>query len=216
MNYAHNRNNRNIRLTKIQMTWTHPNAIIQWTMWIFEEEKNAERYVFGKTNCTRRRTLTPLASSFPFVLIFSSCSGTKVLNGVTGILRSGRATAIMGPSGCGKTTFLTTLAGRATYGKTIGKVEINGALDSLLKYPKLVGFVPQDDVMHRDCTVEENLLFSARTRLPSTLSCAEQRQFVEDTLELLGLSDLRHSVIGDEVSFSASLFLILSLCLLAL
>ncbi len=32
---------------------------------------------------------------------------------------------------------------------------INGVEDSLLKYPKLVGFVPQEDIMHRDCTVEE-------------------------------------------------------------
>lgn len=110
---------------------------------------------------------------------------------------------------------LTTLAGRATYGTTVGTIEINGAPDSLLKYPKLVGFVPQEDVMHRDCTVEEvfffiseslkhwskatqNLLFSARTRLPAKMSFAEQRAFVDEVIELLGLSELRNSVIGDE------------------
>ncbi len=54
-----------------------------------------------------------------------------------------------------QTTFLTTLAGRASYGTQEGHIMINGVEDSLLKYPKLVGFVPQEDVMHRDCTVEE-------------------------------------------------------------
>lgn len=118
---------------------------------------------------------------------------------------------------------LTTLAGRATYGNTVGTIEINGVPDSLLKYPKLVGFVPQEDVMHRDCTVEEvfaflilmnishiryskfflssfvqNLLFSARTRLPAKMSFAEQRAFVDQVIQLLGLSELRNSVIGDE------------------
>ncbi len=73
----------------------------------------------------------------------------RVLDGVTGTLRSGRTCAVMGPSGCGKTTFLTALAGRATYGSLVGRIEINGAEDSLLKYPKLVAFVPQEDVMHR-------------------------------------------------------------------
>src|SRR5689334_9125976 len=105
-----------------------------------------------------------------------------VLNGVTGMLRSARTTAVMGPSGSGKTTFLTTLAGRAQYGETVGEIQINGKKDSLLKYPKLVGFVPQEDVMHRDCTVEENLLFSAYTRLPASMSLAEKRKIVDSVI----------------------------------
>lgn len=50
---------------------------------------------------------------------------------------------------------MSTLAGRASYGRTLGQITLNGTVDSLLKYPKLVGFVPQEDVMHRDCTVLE-------------------------------------------------------------
>ncbi len=50
---------------------------------------------------------------------------------------------------------MSTLAGRASYGRTLGQIMLNGSADSLLKYPKLVGFVPQEDVMHRDCTVLE-------------------------------------------------------------
>ena len=35
--------------------------------------------------------------------------------------RHGRVTAVMGPSGAGKSTFVTTLAGKATYGVPTGK-----------------------------------------------------------------------------------------------
>lgn len=54
-----------------------------------------------------------------------------------------------------QTTFLTTLAGRASYGTMEGKIYLNGKEDNLARYPKLVGFVPQEDVMHRNLTVEE-------------------------------------------------------------
>ncbi|PRP79390.1 abc transporter family protein [Planoprotostelium fungivorum] len=121
--------------------------------------------------------------------------GHKVLDNVSGIINHGRTTAVMGPSGSGKTTFLTTLSGRAEYGHMTGKIYLNGKIDSLKKYPKLVGFVPQEDIMHRDLTVEENLRFSAATRLPKTTTTAQLDGVVEYTMELLGLSEIRHSLI---------------------
>ncbi len=42
-------------------------------------------------------------------------SKTQVLQGATGELNAGNVCAIMGPSGAGKTSFMSTLAGRATY-----------------------------------------------------------------------------------------------------
>ncbi len=53
-------------------------------------------------------------------------------------------TAVMGPSGAGKSTFVTTLAGKATYGEQTGKIYLNGVEDSLTRYKSLVGFVPQE------------------------------------------------------------------------
>ena len=69
------------------------------------------------------------------------------MKGVSGAIRHGRVTAVMGPSGAGKSTFLTTLAGKATYGRQTGVILINGNEVPLSKYSKLVGFVPQEDVM---------------------------------------------------------------------
>lgn len=66
----------------------------------------------------------------------------------------------MGPSGSGKTSFLTTLVGKAYYGVVSGSVSINGQTGWLTdpQYKHLVGFVPQEDVMMRDLTVEENIV----------------------------------------------------------
>lgn len=83
----------------------------------------------------------------------------QVLHGVTGELKPGRVVAVMGPSGGGKSSFLTTLAGKASYGVVSGSVFINGEQGWLTdpRYKHLVGFVPQDDIMLRDLTVEENI-----------------------------------------------------------
>ena len=91
-------------------------------------------------------------------------SGKKILCNVTGKLSPGRVTAIMGPSGAGKTTFLNGLAGKSTNTRTTGQVLINGKPGSMYSYKRIIGFVPQDDIVHGSLTVEENLWFSASYR----------------------------------------------------
>lgn len=89
----------------------------------------------------------------------------KVLAGVTGEIKHGRVTAVMGPSGAGKTTFLTTLAGKAYYGAQTGKILINGQESKIQHFRKLLGFVPQEDIMLRTLTVKGNDWFVASSHL---------------------------------------------------
>jgi ABC-type multidrug transport system fused ATPase/permease subunit len=84
----------------------------------------------------------------------------KLLQCVTGKLSPGRVTAIMGPSGAGKTTFLNAVLGKTSGYKKDGLVLINGKPGSMQSYKKIIGFVPQDDIVHGNLTVEENLWFS--------------------------------------------------------
>ena len=125
-------------------------------------------------------------------------SGKSVLKGVTGEIMHGKVTAVMGPSGAGKSTFMTTLAGKAYYGDQTGTVLINGVNESLSKYKRIVGFVPQEDIMMRDMTVKENLQYSGNIRLSSKYNAVEKRRKIRKCIDLLDLREIRHSRIGDE------------------
>ena len=91
-------------------------------------------------------------------------SKKKLLRSVTGKLMAGRVAAVMGPSGAGKTTFLSAIAGKATGCQTTGMILINGKTEPIRSYKRIIGFVPQDDIVHGNLTVQENLWFNARCR----------------------------------------------------
>ncbi|KAK4800037.1 hypothetical protein SAY86_025402 [Trapa natans] len=119
-----------------------------------------------------------------------------LLRCVTGTLKPGRITAVMGPSGAGKTSFLSALAGKAVGCSTTGLILINGKKESIHSYKKIVGFVPQDDIVHGNLTVEENLWFSAKCRLAASMPKAEKVVVVERVIESLGLQSVRDSLVG--------------------
>lgn len=104
--------------------------------------------------------------------------------------------ALMGPSGAGKTTLLMTLNGYLP--PTSGQVRINGD-DLYAVYDALrgvIGYVPQDDIVHPELTVFEAVKYSARFRLPNDYSEAEINQRVEQTLKDLGLEAVQNLQIG--------------------
>lgn len=82
-------------------------------------------------------------------------------------------------------------------GKSSGKLLINGQLETIQNYSDLVGFVPQDDIMHGTFTVKETLRMYAALRLPRTMSAAQRLLVVMDVLKVLDLTRVQHSIIGD-------------------
>ncbi|KAI8805365.1 P-loop containing nucleoside triphosphate hydrolase protein [Cladochytrium replicatum] len=118
------------------------------------------------------------------------------MKNVSGTLASGRLCAIMGPSGAGKSTFISLLTGKAK--RTTGNVLINGKHDELSHYKKLIGFVPQEDVMLRELTVRQILMHSALMRLPTQMSYKQKKNTVLETISFLGLQGVMDSAIGDE------------------
>ncbi|MED6207119.1 putative white-brown complex protein 30 [Stylosanthes scabra] len=119
-----------------------------------------------------------------------------VLRCVTGKLSPCRVSAVMGPSGAGKTTFLSALAGKVRGCTMTGSILINGKHESIHCYQKIIGFVPQDDIVHGNLTVEENLRFSARCRLPADMAKADKVLIIERVIETLGLQAIRDSLVG--------------------
>ncbi|KAJ3271886.1 hypothetical protein HK104_004610, partial [Borealophlyctis nickersoniae] len=123
-------------------------------------------------------------------------NGVEIMKGVTGKLNAGRLCAIMGPSGAGKTTFVSLLTNKAK--RTSGTVWINGVEEELSKYNKLIGFVPQEDVMLRELTVRDILMHSAMMRLPAEWDAQRKKQLVLETITFLGLDHVMDNPIGNE------------------
>ncbi|KAF9989676.1 hypothetical protein BGZ75_005353, partial [Mortierella antarctica] len=122
-------------------------------------------------------------------------TGVAIIKDISGRLITGRTCAVMGPSGAGKTTFLSILAGKVV--KTDGSVKVNGKEQTLSLWKKLIGYVPQEDVMLADLTVREILMHSARMRQPVHMSHNEKRLKVLEVIQFLGLGHIMDSPIGD-------------------
>ncbi|PKA47787.1 ABC transporter G family member 28 [Apostasia shenzhenica] len=142
------------------------------------------------------RTRPGIEVSFKDLTLTLKGSKKQLLKSVTGKLMPGRVAAVMGPSGAGKTTFLSALAGKATGCDVSGSVLINGKAESIRSYKKIIGFVPQDDIVHGNLTVEENLWFSARCRLSADMPKPDKVLVVERVIESLGLQPIRDSLVG--------------------
>jgi len=123
-------------------------------------------------------------------------SGKRVLNGVTGQFEAGKMCAIMGPSGAGKTTFMNTLCGKATYGNMVGTMRINGKETNPQELKEFMGFVPQDDIVHQDLTVREQIQFSVRLRGSTDLSKRRIEFITEDVLNVMQIDHIQNSIVG--------------------
>ncbi len=121
-----------------------------------------------------------------------------VVDRVSFTILPGEMVAVMGPSGAGKTSVLTTLAGYTP--PTEGHVFMDGY--SLYRhydvFRSAVGYVPQEDVMHRTLSVEEVLYYHARLEFSTEVSDDEIRDRIVTVLGQLDLSRVAGTVVGDE------------------
>lgn len=134
--------------------------------------------------------------SFQYTNLSYQPRGTPrpILHNVTGSINCGSLTAIMGGSGAGKSTFINVLMGKLT--NTGGSVMINDVPNTMKRYKKLIGYVPQDDIVLPELTVRENILHSARVRLPRHWKDAEVQSHVDTVIDALELSHVQDSLIG--------------------
>src|SRR6266542_853285 len=92
--------------------------------------------------------------------------GTRILDGLSLSLAPGTVVAIAGNSGAGKSTLLEAIAGvtPATAGRvTIDGVDLYANID---RFRSRFGYVPQDDIIHRDLPLADTLRYAAQLRLP--------------------------------------------------
>jgi ABC-type multidrug transport system ATPase subunit len=112
-----------------------------------------------------------------------------LLDAVSLTVSAGELVAIVGPSGAGKTTLLEAVAGIAL--ATSGSVRFDGVdvYENLGTFRSVLGYVPQDDIIHADLALERTLRYAARLRLPSSTTAAQIDDVVRDALHAVGLTE---------------------------
>jgi ABC-type multidrug transport system ATPase subunit/pSer/pThr/pTyr-binding forkhead associated (FHA) protein len=103
--------------------------------------------------------------------------------------------AVMGPSGCGKSTLLKALNGDAP--PSSGNVYISGLeLNENYDYLKTqIGYVPQDDIVHRELTVEQSLYYAAKLRLDNTNEVFIKNK-IDQVVNDLNIGHIRENLVG--------------------
>lgn len=117
-----------------------------------------------------------------------------ILSGVSLGIEPGELVAIIGSSGAGKSTLLDAIAGVRP--ATTGIVSFDGVAGGA-STAHLVGYVPQDDLIHRDLPIASTFRYAARLRLPTRTSPADIDRVVADTLDELDLADRADVRVGN-------------------
>jgi ABC-type multidrug transport system ATPase subunit len=121
-------------------------------------------------------------------------NGKRRLDDLSFAIEPGQFVALVGGSGAGKSTLMRTLLGIEKITK--GVVQING--EDLQKnfnlYRTQIGYVPQDDIIHRELTVAEVLTYAAKLRLPPDI---QLQPLVEQALEAIKMTHRRHALVSD-------------------
>jgi ABC-type multidrug transport system ATPase subunit len=114
--------------------------------------------------------------------------GKQVLQGVSLTVKACELVAVVGGSGAGKTTLLEALAGVRP--AEHGEVRFDGVdlYENFDSFRRLLGYVPQDDIIHADLPLERTLRYAAGLRLPESRSSADIDSAVDRALAALDLS----------------------------
>ncbi len=121
--------------------------------------------------------------------------GRIILNDVSLSIAPREFVAIVGGSGSGKTTLLNALSG---FDPAEGRVLLNGDdyYANFDLYRSLIGYVPQDDIIHRELPVGQALRYAALLRLPGDTSENEIDARIERVLAEVDMDAQAEQIIG--------------------
>lgn len=130
------------------------------------------------------------------VQICKKAGTLDILKDVSVVIRPNEFVGLLGPSGAGKSTFMDTLNGFRP--ATSGRVLVNGEdLYSIFQSFKTnIGYVPQDDIIHRDLSVWDALWYTAKMRLPEDTTDAEITTLLDEVLQTLELHERKQTKIS--------------------
>lgn len=131
--------------------------------------------------------------------IETKSSTTKILNNISGYVKSNEVLAILGPSGSGKTSLLNILTSRYTpkgkEHKIIQSVKYNDITITNSNFGEYAAYIMQDDILFDMFTPFEVISFAANVKLPN-YSSEEKKNRVETLIRDFGLVNCQNSRIG--------------------
>ena len=145
---------------------------------------------------TRSKTRIDCINIAKIVTNRSGGGAIKLLDDVGLTIQPNEFVGLLGPSGAGKSTLMDSMNGMrpATSGNVlINNLDLYRHLDSL---KQSIGYVPQDDIIHRELTVYRTLYYVARLRLSRDVSTREIDQIVNEVMDVTGLSERRDVPVG--------------------
>jgi ABC-type multidrug transport system ATPase subunit len=115
----------------------------------------------------------------------------RLLDSVSLSIMPNEFVGLLGPSGAGKSTFMDALNGMRP--ASSGSVLVNNAdlYQNLDAIKQSIGYVPQDDIIHRELTVYRTLYYVAKLRLSGDVSRKEIDQIINEVMDVTGLSERR-------------------------
>ncbi len=118
----------------------------------------------------------------------------KIIDDISLVLGKNEFVGLIGGSGSGKTTLLTCLSGfRQT---DDGSVVLNGIpANEKVKLRNMIGYVPQDDIVHKTLTVERALYYSCKLRMDDSMPDDKIEYRVDKTLHQLDMREHRNKKI---------------------
>lgn len=113
----------------------------------------------------------------------------RILDDVSFALEPSSLLAIVGPSGSGKTTLVNALTG---FNPASEGIVLYGGRDLYAAYDDLrhrMGYVPQEDLIHRELTIRQALDYAAELRFPPDVDRRSRLARVDEVTAELGLSE---------------------------
>ena len=116
-------------------------------------------------------------------------------NNVSLNIQPGELVAIIGGSGAGKSTLLNSMCGYLKPAR--GKVFINGIdlYENFASIRKLIGYVPQSDIVYDNLSLYDMLNYTAKMRLASDVTEKEREGAINSAIAMVELTEKRNSFI---------------------